>query len=213
MHYAKAQLLTDFFHYPKRGVQKKEQKRAARAKTSRKPKAPKELKTKPLPLTPEARKERERARFKRQLEEFKALGLCRHCREPAIEGQTRCQRCAEQHRVRRREDDRRHRAAAKRSEEKPTKEPTAQAPSDHFPTQTEQHHPGPHTKRQEYERLRRQPSGRQEVHRQSRKKRREQRRAAGLCKDCPNPAIPNQTRCEVCAERNRVARRKREAVR
>ena len=127
MLYAKPQLLTDSFHYPKRGTKKK-QKSGTRAERSRKPKAPKDPKQKRVPLTPEAKNERRRTSFKKRLEEAKALGLCRDCREPAIEGQTRCQQCAERHRVRRREDHRRRRAATnKLSEDKPTQGPVAPA--------------------------------------------------------------------------------------
>ena len=127
MHYANTQLLTDRFHCPKRGTKKK-QKSGTRAKRSRKPKAPKDPKPKRTPLTPEAKKERRRTGFKKRLEEAKSLDLCRDCREPAIEGQTRCEKCAERHRVRRRESDRSRRAAAKLREVKPAQEPVAASP-------------------------------------------------------------------------------------
>ena len=48
--------------------------------------------------------------------QFKAvglLGLCRQCGEPAIEGQTRCEVCAETHRVSRRKHDAKRNAKAK----------------------------------------------------------------------------------------------------
>ena len=61
--------------------------------------APKERKEKRIPLTPEARKERRRTNHKEKLAKAKASGLCRHCGEPAIEGQTRCDRCSEGHRL------------------------------------------------------------------------------------------------------------------
>ena len=35
-------------------------------------------------------------------------------------------------------------------------------------------------------------------------RKRQARKAEGLCKSCPNKAIPNQTRCPDCAEKHRV---------
>ncbi len=35
---------------------------------------------------------------------------------------------------------------------------------------------------------------------------RRQAKAAGLCRDCHQPAIPDQTRCSVCAEKHRLRR-------
>ena len=46
---------------------------------------------------------------------------------------------------------------------------------------------------------------------QKRLRAQEQRRQAGelgLCRDCPNPAKPGQTRCETCAEKHRASRRR-----
>ncbi len=36
---------------------------------------------------------------------------------------------------------------------------------------------------------------------------RRQTKAAGLCRDCHQPAIPDQTRCSVCAEKHRQHRK------
>ena len=69
---------------------------------SRKVTAPKEPRKERIPLTPEARRERYCAESKKRRETAKAHGLCRSCSKPAIEGQTRCQECAENHRVYRR---------------------------------------------------------------------------------------------------------------
>lgn len=69
---------------------------------SRKVTAPKEPREKRIPLTPEARRERHRADAEKKRETAKARGLCRHCSKPAIPGQTRCEKCAENHRVSRR---------------------------------------------------------------------------------------------------------------
>ena len=35
----------------------------------------------------------------------------------------------------------------------------------------------------------------------------------GICRDCRKQAIPNQTRCEACAEKHRVRRRQNDATR
>ena len=66
---------------------------------SKKVTPPKDPTKKRIPLTPQARRERQRLSNKQHLVKAKALGLCRHCGKPAIEGQTRCDRCAEKHRV------------------------------------------------------------------------------------------------------------------
>ena len=222
MDYAKTQLLTDTFQFPKWGLKKK-QKEATRAERSRKPKTPKDPKPKRVPLTPEDRKERQRVSFKKRLEEAKSLGLCSRCREPAIEGQTRCQECAERHRVRRREDDSKRRAAAKLSEEKPTQGPVAPASPEATAPQPDQ--------QAEYRNARlvgeastpthpaegERPGGshpeRKKTRREYKKKQREMLKASGLCKDCRGSAIPGQTRCEACAEKHRVRRRQNNATR
>ena len=182
---AKPQLLTDSFHYPKRGAKNKKQKSATRANHSRKPKTPEDPKPKRTPLTPEARKERQQTSFKKKLEDAKSLGLCRHCREPAIEGQTRCQQCAERHRVRSREYDGKRRAAAKLSEEKLT---------------------------QKYERPpKSQRSEQEEAYLSNEQRQREKRKATGLRKDCPEPSRPGRSRCEGCTEKRRVGEREARA--
>ena len=216
---AKPQLLKDFFQYPKRGVKK--QKSATRANHSRKPKTPEGPKPRRTPLTPEARKERQRTSFKKKLEDAKSLGLCRHCREPAIEGQTRCEKCAERHRARRREDDSGRRAAAKPSEERPTQEPVAPASpggTDPQPDQQAEHEKAKPageastlTSRQEYGRPGSQRSEREETRPSSEQRQRERRKAAGLCKNCAEPSKPGRSRCEGCSEKQRVEEREARA--
>ena len=51
-----------------------------------------------------------------------------------------------------------------------------------------------------------QPEAR-EASRRTERDRRERLKASGMCRDCREPAIPNQTRCEACAEKHRAARR------
>ena len=38
---------------------------------------------------------------------------------------------------------------------------------------------------------------------------RERAKKLGLCQDCRGQAIPNQTRCEACAEKHRAAARRK----
>ena len=62
-------------------------------------------------------------------------------------------------------------------------------------------------RRRAYERQRRATPERQEYNRLYSQEQRRQAKQAGLCRSCPNHAIPNQTRCEVCAEKHQVSRR------
>ena len=76
--------------------------------------------------------------------------------------------------------------------------------------------PGPKKtpeERRKYERARSQTPERQEYHRQYRRAQNQIARETGKCKDCSNPAIPNQTRCEACAEKHRASRRRSDAER
>ena len=58
----------------------------------------------------------------------------------------------------------------------------------------------------EHERKWSSPPERREQHRLQEQERRRRAKALGLCRDCPNPAIPDQTRCPTCANRHRVSR-------
>ena len=68
-------------------------------------------------------------------------------------------------------------------------------------------------RRREYDRQRNQTPERQEYQRLQAQEHRRNAREAGRCRGCPDPAIPNQTRCEVCAEKHRASRRKSRARR
>ena len=48
---------------------------------------------------------------------------------------------------------------------------------------------------------------RREAHRKAARDWRERAKELGLCRDCREPAIPTQTRCEACAEKHRAAHR------
>ena len=80
-------------------------------------KEPKEPRSKGTPLTPEQKREKRRVTNHAIYENAKALGQCRKptCEERAIHGQTRCETHAEEHRIWRREYDRKRRATAKES--------------------------------------------------------------------------------------------------
>ena len=82
-----------------KSVPKKAKATDAKRQRPKKVTPPKGPTKKRLPLMPEARKERQRFNHKQHLAKAKTLGLCRHCAKPAIEGQTRYDRCAEKHRA------------------------------------------------------------------------------------------------------------------
>ena len=64
--------------------------------------------------------------------------------------------------------------------------------------------------RREYERKRAQTPERKEYRRRLAQAHREKAKEIGLCKDCPNPAMPGQTHCPTCAEKKQVSRRQAE---
>ena len=65
----------------------------------------------------------------------------------------------------------------------------------------------------EYDRQRSTTPERREYNRLQAQERRRLAKESGLCRDCPNPAAPDRTRCESCAEEHRVGRRKNDAQR
>ena len=67
--------------------------------------------------------------------------------------------------------------------------------------------------RKAYEKARSQTPERKELHRKKAQQRRQRTKALGLCRDCMKPAIPDQTKCEACAEKHRIRRRKDDAER
>ena len=64
--------------------------------------------------------------------------------------------------------------------------------------------------RRKYERKRRQTPERKELRRRIAQARRDEAKKLGICKDCPNPTVPDQTRCETCAEKHRQTRKRAE---
>ena len=69
------------------------------------------------------------------------------------------------------------------------------------PTQTPE-------ERKEHERARSQTPERKEYQRQHRRKQNQIAQETGKCKDCSDPAIPGQTRCQECAKKHRAYREK-----
>ena len=219
--------MTDTFQIPERTSKKKHKPNSnasnTKSKGSKKRTAPKEPVPKRTPLTPEARRERQRTRHKEKRERAKSLGICRHCGEPAILGQTRCEQCAERHRISCKTYDRRRRAATEQHNEGLLGEPTApDAPSNAISQtakRTNEPPPKPATgttkppNRREYDRLRNQRPERKEFYRRHAQEQRQRAKESGLCRHCGNAAIPSQTRCEICAERHRQSRRRSDARR
>ena len=65
----------------------------------------------------------------------------------------------------------------------------------------------------EYERRRRETPERREYRRLQAQEQRRKAKEIGKCRDCSEPAIPDQSRCPTCAEKHRVARRQWQANR
>ena len=97
---------------------------------------------------------------------------------------------------------------------KPRKEATPKTPKPRH--RTELTPPEAEAKREErleYERQRNQTPERREHHRLHAQERRRKAKELGLCKSCPNPAKPGQTRCPTCAEKHRESRIRSKAKR
>ena len=210
--YVKPQLFTDTIYFPKRNAKK--QKSAAIKNNTKKRTPPKDPSPERTPLSPEAKKERDRTRSQEKRSKAKAMGLCRDCPQPAIDGQTRCRK----HRADLLAYSRSRRAAAKQSENSPSPKPPARTPQNGANPQpakpTDQPRPQPgngtavSSNRQAYEHLRKQHPERREAQRKVHQRKRDKAKQSGNCVNCSNKAIKNQTRCETCAEKHRKSRRR-----
>ena len=166
-------------------------------------------------LTPEQNKEFRSVRAAEKRQRRQELGLCRECPNQTIKGQTRCPDCANKHSKAQKQQSspaetgkgpiqERHTALTtedptkKAHPQPPTKQRKASPPSETAAT----------VKRQAYDRLRSQRPERKEAARQIAKKRRDRRIAFGLCVVCEGSPIPGETKCDTCAEKHRIARRK-----
>ena len=305
LNYPKIQHQVDTLQRAKPGPRTKKAKSATdpnhlkAAKTEAKP-THEQPKSKRIPLSQEEKRARQSATEKVKRQKAKELGLCRHCGETAIEGPTRCDTCAEKHRVARRAHDKLRRTATRHKQDsveaaplpspirthlgQPTTNSAVQplGPANHrqeydrprrqsppkrvegrtfqfsfplpgnnstrkkssdknlathgkkgkktavpTPTRnsskpsngTSQSRPeltsGPSTSpsRKEYGNLRRQRPDRQKAQRKAAQDTRQRAKRLGLCRDYRDQAIPGQTRCETCAEKHRLARRKNDAER
>ena len=85
---------------------------------------------------------------------------------------------------------------------KPTKAPKPRKPKarkPRVPTKTTEERI---ESRREYDRTRRQTDERKEFQRLYKQKVRQERKAAGICRQCSNKAITGQIRCEVCRDKH-----------
>ena len=100
-----------------RPIRKESTPKDSKPKVETRAKEPKEPRSKGTPLTPEQKREKQRVRDYADYANAKAVGQCRKptCEERAIPGQTRCETHAEEHRIWRREYDRKRYATAKES--------------------------------------------------------------------------------------------------
>ena len=62
--------------------------------------------------------------------------------------------------------------------------------------------------RREYESRRNQTPKRKELKRRSMQRRREKAKLQGICVECGEPRIPDETRCQTCTEKHREYQRK-----
>ena len=201
MQIVKTQLFTDHFHYekPSSGKRKPNPKsNRTKQKRSAKPSEPKRPATKiPKPrLTKEQKLERRRTRAKERGQQLTEQGLCRTCGQEAIAGQTRCTKCAEEHRKwnhsygeeRRREQGTQPRPKVDYTEiiASLREENASQAGGNTTK--------GPKRVRsEEYKRQRREQAA----------KVRNERKSLGLCVQCAKPSLEGETRCGTCAEKHR----------
>ena len=232
MQWAKPQLFTDTIYFTKQNPKKQNStakkkgskkqtppkdpspKRTPLSPDAKKRTPPKDTPPKRTPLSPEAKKERDRKSDRDKRSRAKAMGLCRDCPQPAIDGLTRC----EKHHAKLLTYARNRRAAGKQSENSPSPNPPARTPqngADPRPAKlTGQPRPQPGNgagvspNRQAYERLRQQRPERREAQRKIHQRKREEAKQSGKCVRCPNQAIEGQTRCETCAEEHRKSRRR-----
>ena len=148
----------------------------------------------------------------------KKLGRCVRCPNPSIPGETLCTTCRKKHQEQNGAYRRNHKAQAtqplteKRTVEltkpKPRKatKPNLRKPKTRkprVPTKTAEERI---ESRRKYEQTRSQTAERKDLQRLKAQRVRQERKAAGLCRDCANAVIPGQTRCEVCRDKHRASR-------
>ena len=231
----KRQIFVDGFKLPPGWGKAKRAKSTPKPKATRPRKTPKQRNNRKInrpTLTPEEKvqrrreyeqkrrqllevKERIRLNSKARYWKAKELGLCKeHCGEPATPGKTRCETCAEKHRV-----TQKLKYANRQAQTKQTRpeEKLRGILQEHVNSITQTKTPltpkltKTPERREEYERARSQKPERKQYRRQYNRKLSKIAHETGKCKHCPNPAILGQTRCETCAERHREYRRRSDA--
>ena len=120
------------------------------------------------------------------------------------------------------ENNRRHRAKTRKPPtQKPPRKPTVRKPQKKAavpkarqpkrrPEPTPAEVEARRQKLLDYYRLKNQTPEHKERARLFAQEKRRKSKELGLCRDCPNPAIPGQSRCETCAEKHRQARKRAE---
>ena len=141
--------------------------------------------------------------------------------DPADAGTTPTKGRFFQHTFKLPENNRRHRAKTRKPPtRKPARKPTARKPQKEAAPKARQpkRRPEPtpaevEAKRQKllnYYRLKNQTPEYKEHARLFAQEKRRKAKELGLCRDCPNPAIPDRTKCETCAAKHKEYRRRTE---
>ena len=93
--------------------------------------------------------------------------------------------------------------------QKPSKKatPKAQQPERH-PEPTPAEVEAKKETQREYDRKRNQKPERKDLHRRVVQTRRDEAKKLGICKDCPNPTVPNRARCENCTTKHQQTRKR-----
>ena len=113
-------------------------------------------------------------------------------------------------RKRHKQPDRREKMAPAKAIAK--KQPTKPAPS-RTPEEIAAAEETSQVARREYEQARNRNPERMEYNRRLAQEQRRIAKATGKCRNCPEPAIPSQTRCPTCSDAHRQSRRRSDAKR
>ncbi len=206
MQEVKTQLFADRFHYELPRGTKRKHPSGAKPIKRRKHKQPTQKKTAAkapkLHLTDEQKQERKRVLAKENAQRRKELGLCKRCPNNTINGQTRCQDCAEKHRawLRPYSENRRRAQGIK---PRPRTDDTAMEEELRLEIVEREHQgTGNQTKRI-----------RSEAYKQKQREKqaslRAERASLGLCRSCGKFSVQDQTRCPDCVLRHRRSDKRR----
>ena len=201
MQKVKTQLFTDHFHCEKPSSSKRKshpKSNRTQSKKSPKPPAPKKPATKiPKPrLTEEQKIERRQRSAAERRQQRKEQGLCTRCGQEAIAGQTKCSKCAEEHRKWNRSygEERRRKQGTHPRPQFDYTEIVASLQEENTSQVAGATTQGPKRVRSEaYKQQRREHVA----------KIRNERKSLGLCVQCAEPSLEGETRCGICAEKHR----------